>query len=127
MTAYFLDQKKSLPFIQKSAATAAVGANALAQGLRFDQAYSEQLALQGVSADEAKQGYSQIASELQSYKALGQIYGEEWNQRTSEQATFEGDAAALNKQRRLMSQERGAFGGNSGAARGGLSSGGGAR
>lgn len=127
MTAYFLDPNKALPYLQKSAATAAIGGEALAQGLTFDKAYSEQLALQGISQSEAQQGYSQIGTELDTYKALGQIYGEEWNQRTSEQALFEGQSTALQKKSKLASQERGAFSGATGASRGGLSSGGGAR
>lgn len=127
LTAYFLDPQKSLPFLQKNAATAAVGAGAIAHNLTFDQSYSEQLALQGVTSDMARQGYAQIESELDNYKKLGQIYGQDWNQREAEKATFEGDAAAIAKQRGLMSQERGAFGGASGGARAGLGGVGGAR
>jgi hypothetical protein len=127
LTAYFLDQNKALPFIQKSAATAAVGAEAIKQGLSFDQSYAEQLATSGISADEAKQGYSTIASSLDTYRALGQIYGAEWNQRTAEQATFEGNATQLNKQNRLLSAERGAFAGSTGGSRTGLGQAGGSR
>lgn len=127
MTAYFLGSKRALPQLQKSAATAAVGAQALAQGLTFDKAYAEQLALQGISADEAQQGYSAVASELGTMQSLGAMYGEEWNQRTSEQATFEGSAEALQKKGRLLSRERGAFSGGTGAARGGLAQTGGAK
>lgn len=127
LTAYFLDSTKALPYLQKAAATAQVGAEALRNNLTFDQAYSEQLATQGVTADQARQGYQQIASELDTFKALGGVYGEQYTQRTSEEAAFGGNAQALQKQRRLLSQERGAFGGASGGARGGLSQGGGAR
>lgn len=127
LVAYFLDPTKALPYLQKAAATAAVGAAAISQNLTFDTAYAEQLATQGITAEQAKQGYQQIAGELDTFKALGGIYGESYDQRTSEEAVFGGDTAALNKQKRLLSQERGAFAGNAGAARGGLSSGGGAR
>lgn len=120
LTAYFLDQQRALPYLQKAAATAAVGAGALAQGLTFDQSYAETLATQGVTAQQAREGYSQIAGELPELSKLGSIYGQEFNQRTAEQAVFEGQADAMQKRRRLASQERGAFGGASGAARGGL-------
>jgi hypothetical protein len=120
LTAYFLNPTKALPFLQKSAATAAVGAEALNQGLTFDKAYAEQLALQGIGAEEARSGYSQVANELQTFQALGQIYGEAWGQRQSEQAIFEGNASALQQKGRLLSKERGAFGGASGTARSGL-------
>lgn len=130
ITAYFLDTTKALPYLQKAAATAQIGAEALRNNLQFDQGYAEQLATMGISADSARQGYQQIAGELDTMKALGSIYGEDWNQKTSEAATFgtKGGAEAQGKQRRLLSQERGAFGGREGsAASGGLTTGGGAR
>jgi hypothetical protein len=130
ITAYFLDTTKALPYLQKAAATAQIGAEALRNNLQFDQGYAEQLATMGISADAARQGYQQIAGELDSMKALGSIYGEDWNQKTSEAATFgtKGGTEAQGKQRRLLSQERGAFGGKEGsAASGGLTTGGGAR
>lgn len=127
LTAYFLDSTKALPYLQKSAATAAIGGEALAQGLTFDKAYSEQLALQGIGQEEARSGYSQLASELETYQNLGRMYNEEFTQRTGEQALFEGSAEALRKKGRLLSQERGAFSGASGGARAGLGQTGGAR
>ena len=124
MAAYFLDADRSLPLLQKAAATAQVGGAALAQGLTFDKTYAEQLATSGVSASQAQQGYSQIAGEMGTLRNLGDIYGGGWTQAESEAATFgtAGGAAAQQKQGRLLSQERGAFSGNAGAAtgRGGL-------
>ena len=125
LTAYFLDQNKALPALQKAAATAAVGAGALSQGLTFDKAYAEQLALQGISQEEAQSGYSQIATELNTMRSIGQIYGGGWSQRESEEALFEGSAEAIQKKARLLSQERGAFSGSAGGARGGLGQSGG--
>lgn len=127
LTAYFLDQKKALPIIQKAAATAQIGAAALGQNLTFDQSYAEQLATEGISRDQAQSGYSQIASELDTMKTLGQIYGQEWSQRTSEEAVFQGSGQAIQKKARLLSAERGAFGGASGGAKAGLSQSGGQR
>lgn len=127
MTAYFLDTTKALPYLQKAAATAQVGAEAVRQNLMFDVGYAEQLATMGISADQARAGYQQISGELDTMKALGSIYGEEWTQRTSEEALFTGQAEAREKQRRLLSQERGAFGGATGGARAGLGQRGGAR
>jgi hypothetical protein len=130
LTAYFLDTNKALPYLQKAAATAQIGAEALRNNLQFDQGYAEQLATMGISSDQARQGFQQVAGELDTLKALGSVYGDNWDLKQSEAATFgtEGAAAAQAKQRRLLSQERGAFGGREGsAAGGGLSSGGGAR
>ena len=121
MAAYFLDPDRALPLLQKSAATAQIGAAALQQGLTFNQSYAEQLATSGITAAEAQQGYSQVAQELQTMQNLGQIYGQKWTQSESEQAAFGTNAAASQQKARLLSQERGAFSGASGAARGGLS------
>lgn len=127
MVAYWLDEKKAMPLLTKAAATAKIGAQALAQGLRFDQGYSQTLAQKGITAEQAAQGYSAIAAELENMTTLGSIYGAQWNQRMSEQAMFEGSAQALQQKRRLASQERGAFSGAAGAARGGLAQRGGQR
>lgn len=127
MAAYFLDPTKALPYLQKSAATAAVGAEALQQGLEFDQSYSEQLAMQGVTGAQARQGYAQVAGELGTMQGLGAMYGEQWDQRTSEEAVFNQSADATSKQRKLLSRERGAFAGASGGAKAGLGGRGGAK
>jgi len=131
LTAYFLDTSRAMPYLQKAAATAQIGAEALRNNIQFDQAYAEQLATMGISADQARQGFQQVAGELDTMNALGSIYGENWNLKQSEAATFgtEGGTAAQAKQRRLLSAERGAFGGREGAAAqgSGLSAGGGAR
>jgi hypothetical protein len=131
ITAYFLDTNKAMPYLQKAAATAQIGAEALRNNLQFDQGYADQLATMGISADQARQGFQQVAGELDTMNALGAVYGEDWNLKQSEAATFgtEGATAAQAKQRRLLSAERGAFGGREGAAAqgSGLSSGGGAR
>ena len=129
LSAYFLDQTKALPILQKAAATAQIGGEALNQGLAFDQAYAEQLATQGITQSGAQQGYQQVAGELGTLGNLGSIYGEGWSQRESEQSVFEGQAAATQKKQRLLSQERGAFSGSTGSARGlgGLTQGSGAQ
>jgi len=127
MVAYWLDKEKSMPFLKKAEMTAQIGAQALSQRLTFDQQYAESLAQRGITGEQAAQGYSAIAAELENMQTLGSIYGEQWNQRTSERAMFEGEAGALALKRRLASQERGAFSGSAGAARGGLAQRGGQR
>lgn len=129
MAAYFLDTKRAMPYLQKAAATAQVGAESLRAGLGFNQAYAEQLATMGIGADQARSGFGQVASEMDTLTDLAQIYGGGWNQGESEAAAFgtAGAVQAQQKRGRLLSQERGAFGGAAGGARGGLSSGGGQR
>jgi len=121
LTAYYLDPTKALPLLQKQAATAQIGAEALKQGLAFDQSYAEQLATEGVSQSAAAQGYAQVAGELGTMQSLGGMYGQGWTQRESEQADLEGSAAATAKKAGLLSQERGAFGAGTGTGRAGLS------
>ncbi len=121
LTAYYLDGTKALPLLQKQAATAQIGAEALKQGLAFDQSYAEQLATEGVSQSAAAQGYAQVAGELGTMQNLGGMYGQGWTQRESEQAALEGSAAANAKKAGLLSQERGAFGAGTGTGRAGLS------
>lgn len=127
IVAYILDKDKALPFLTQAISTARIGAQALSQGLSFDTSYAAELAKQGVTADQARQGYAAIGDELGTLSQLGSIYGETWGQRQSEQAMFEGNAQVNQKKKRLASQERGAFSGSAGAAKGGLAQKGGAR
>lgn len=127
ITSYFLDQKKALPYLQKAVATAQIGAQAIGQNLAFDQAYAESLATKGITADQAAQGYAQIAGEQENISKLAGIYGTTYSQREAEEATFEGKAGAINKRKQLASRERGAFSGSTGTGAQGLAGRGGAR
>lgn len=126
MTAYWINQQKSLPFLQKTAATAAIGAEALQHKLAFDKKFAENLATQGVTSQEAAEGYARIAQEFGGLQTLGQIYGQAWNQRLAEESTFLGSAQATERRNRLISSEGAQFSGSTGAARGGLAQRGGA-
>lgn len=127
LTAYFLDPKKALPFIQKTAATAAIGAEALRRGFTFDKQYAENLATQGISKEQAAQGYAQIGDEFAGLQTLGAIYGGGWSQRQAEEATFTGGSTASKQRERLIAGEKGQFSGSAGGARAGLAQRGGAR
>lgn len=121
LTAYFLDDKRALPYLKKAAATAAIGAEALNQGLTFNQSYAESLATQGITSQQAQQGYSNIKQNLQNYQNLAAIYGGgPYTQQTSEQAVFNQNAAALEQQRRLVGREVGNFSGAAGTAQNAL-------
>jgi hypothetical protein len=121
MAAYFLDPNASLPLLQKAAATAAIGGAALGQGLTFDQSYAEQLATMGVTASQAQQGFAQVANELGTMQNLGSIYGQSFSQKQEEESVFGTNAAASAQKENLIGQEKGAFGGQTGGARAGLS------
>lgn len=127
LAAYFLDPDRAIPFLQKTAATAAVGAEALQRGLQFDQAYSEQLATMGISREQAAQGYAKIADEFSDLGTLAQVYGGQWTQRMAEEDVFVGGTKASQERERLVSREKGAFSGTAGSARAGFAQRGGAR
>jgi hypothetical protein len=120
LTAYWLDPNKSLPILQKSAATAAIGAQALQHGLTFDTSYAGRLATEGITAQQAQQGYGQISQTLPELSQMGQRYGYQYGQRQAEQATFENDADILAQQKRIIGQEAGEFAGSVGGAQRGL-------
>jgi len=127
LAAYFLDQNRALPILQKSAATAAIGAEALQRGLAFDQANAQDLATMGVSREQAAQGYAKIADEFSDLGTLGQIYGGGWTQRQAEDDAFVGGTAASQQRDKLVNREKGNFSGATGGARSGLAQAGGAR
>lgn len=120
MAAYFLDPDKSLPLLQKAAATAAIGGAALSQGLTFNQGYAEQLATIGVTATQAQQGYQQVAQELGTMQNLGALYGQKFGQAEEEQSVFGTSAEAINKKAALVGREQGSFSGATGGAAAGL-------
>lgn len=127
LAAYFLDQDRALPILQKSAATAAIGAEALQRGLAFDQANAQDLATMGVSREQAAQGYAKIADEFSDLGTLGQIYGGGWTQRQAEDDAFVGGTAGSQQRDKLIGREKGSFSGATGGARSGLAQAGGAR
>lgn len=121
LVSYFLDSNKAMPALQKAAATAQIGAQAIQQGLTFDTNYAGRLATEGVTQQQAQQGYSQIAQALPAMTQLGQRYGYQFGQRQAEQAVFENEADVLAQERRITGQEAGAFAGATGSAQQGLS------
>lgn len=120
MAAYFLDPDKSLPLLQKAAATAAIGGAAIGSGLAFNQAYAEQLATIGVTATQAQQGYQQVANELGTMRNLGAMYGQQFGQAEEEQSVFGTSAEAVQAKANLVGREQGAFSGQAGGAAAGL-------
>lgn len=120
IAAYFLDNSKALPYIQKAAAKAAIGAEALQRGFAFDQRYAEELATSGISREQAAQAYARIGDEFTTLSNLGSIYGGGWTQRQAEDDIFKGGGEASRQKQNLSNRERGNFSGSTGTARGGL-------
>jgi hypothetical protein len=123
LTAYFLDQSKALPLLQKQGAAAQFGAEAARRGLLSDPERMMDYVNQGFSQSQASQGFQQVADELPNLQALAQRFGTTFSQTEEEQSVFGTSADSLAKKRGLASQERAQFGGAIGGAGGGLSAG----
>jgi hypothetical protein len=75
LTAYFLDQTKALPLLQKQEAAAQFGAEAARRGLLSDPTRMMDYVNQGFSQSQASQGFQQVADELPNLQALAQRFG----------------------------------------------------
>lgn len=123
LTAYFLDPDRALPIIQKQAAAAAIGAEALRRGLDVSPR-AEEYALSGVTQQQAAQAYGTIADQLPDYEVFSSSFGEKVTQGDFEQALFGGGAAGqedpTSRLNRLASWNRARSKGASGGAQVGL-------
>lgn len=123
IAAYFLDQSKALPLLQKQEQAAAFGAEAARRGLTTDANRMMDYVNQGLSQSQAAQGFQQVADELPNLQALAARWGTTFGQAEEESTVFGTSADALTKKRGLASQERALFGGTTGGAAAGLSAG----
>lgn len=123
LTAYFLDQTKALPLLQKQEAAAQFGAEAARRGLLSDPTRMEDYVTQGFTQSQASQGFQQVAEELPNLQALAARFGTTFSQVEEESSVFGTGAASVDKKRGLANQERAMFSGNAGAAGAGLSAG----
>ena len=122
IVAFALDQKRAAPLVGKAFEAAKVAGAAKAQGLSVDQNTAELLAGQGISRQQAQQGFGIIASEKDNVDKLAAISGSgPLTQSDLVNEVFFNDAAAAEKRNKLASQERGRFGGSSGVGQGSLS------
>lgn len=125
LAGYVLDPTNQFERIKRQISAAEIGATASKQGLQSDVGVSEQLAAQGVTEAQARQGYSAIADILPTAQKLSDIYGNQadvYNQSTAEQETFNGLASAQRKRQKLSALEVGTFSGQSGLSKSSLAS-----
>lgn len=122
---YFLNPKENLPKLQEKVTAAEIGNEALKQNLITGVTSAESLAKLGITKEQARQGYQNIAEVLPTGTKLGQIYDEEginYNQATAEQEVFGQLESAKRKRVKLAEKEVAAFSGSSGMNRGALGS-----
>lgn len=119
LVGYFLNPKENLPRLQEKVAAAEIGSAALAQkGLTTSVASAEALARLGITKEQARAGYQDIAEVLPTGSKLGQIYDEEgidYTQGTAEEEVFGQLESAKRKRLRLAEKEIASFSGSSGA------------
>jgi hypothetical protein len=128
MLAYALDPERALPFITRQQKAAQFGAEAARQGLQVTtpmaETYTGQL---GVSQEQARQGFEQVAQVLPAAQRLSQITpgGQPVGMEEVTSAVFGGAGSAEYKQRlqKLSEQEQSRFAGQSGVGRSSLSRG----
>jgi LysM repeat protein len=129
-----LDPAEGLPALQRKVQIAEIGGAALAQGLKTVDATGkltginikmgqEALASLGVTREQARAGFQQVAEVTPRGEFLSSIStGEDYNQLQAEQEAFQGLASAKRARTSLTEQEKARFGGSAGTTKGSLAS-----
>lgn len=119
LAAYYLDPERGLPIIQRqfqAAQVAAVAKQTQFGSLNEDQATN--LALQGVTADQARQGFAALGAQSELFNALPGEAASSISQSEQLAATFSGDAAARRRIAQRQQSRLADFGGGGGFATG---------
>jgi hypothetical protein len=103
LTAYFLDQDKALPLLQRQAQAAAIGAEALKRGFQPSN-MSEEFATAGVTAGQAAQAYGQMAMEMPDYQKIASLSGEKVSQFEMERALLENNTTGATVEGGFMAE-----------------------
>lgn len=112
LAAYYLDTDKALGVLEKSIQETLLGAERERAGFGFDDAAAASLFSQGVSVEQAREGYGAIAEIFPTFEKLGEIEGEEFTVSDLEAEVFGSSGEAASERKRLASQERARFGGS---------------
>lgn len=120
LLAYFIDPSKAAPLIQQKYQSVLIGGAARRAGITTSNTEAQHLAEMGVTEQQASQGFGVVAQDLAPLQKLAQIYGTDYTQSDLESEVFDNNAQAANKRKKLASQERAAFSGQSGIGNGSL-------
>ena len=125
LVSYFLSPKENLPILKQKAAAAGISAESINQGLGGNlETRAMELSRLGVTAEQARTGYSNAADVLPTSQKLSSIYKEadiKYNKTTAENEFLLDNADAATKRKRLKSLERAQFGGSAGTSKGSFS------
>lgn len=113
--ASILDPERALPIVQRMATATQIGAKATQNGLVADRTRYEGYADQGITADQAAQGFAQIGQVEHTDQSIARRFGQTFTQTEEEQARIQGLASAQRKQRELASSETALFKGRASA------------
>lgn len=109
--AMVLAPDKALPELERKARAAALGAASNQQGVGVNQTRAEELANLGVAADQALQGFGQVAEIDRTATGLASRYGLDYSRADAENASLLDNAAAKNKIQKLGQRESAEFAG----------------
>lgn len=116
VAAYFLDQGRALPVIERQYKAAGIATAASRAGLTINNMRRyEDLSDRGVTAEQAAQGYGTVAALRGTVGASAGVYGETYSQTDAENDVFFNDSE---KRRRIIAKEQATFGGSSNGATG---------
>jgi hypothetical protein len=122
LIAYALDPTRAAPLVGKQFEAAKIAGAAADQGLAVGRELSENLAANGVSRDQARQGFGVIADEKDRANKLADISGTSgFTIADLANEVFLADAEVAERRQRLASQERARFSGGSGVGGSSLS------
>jgi hypothetical protein len=120
-----LNPAEGLPALQRKVQIAEIGGAALAQGIKTTSAAgtntmgAQALADLGITKDQARQGFQQVAEVTPRGSFLSEIStsGQQYGQLQAEQEAFQGLASAKRARQALTAEEQARFGGASGLSK----------
>jgi hypothetical protein len=124
--AYTLDPEKAILDIKRKVTAAEIGAGAAIAGLGTTRARAEELGALGVTAEQAREGFQNVATVLPRTSQLSEIYAKQgmgpYSQATAEAEFFgtTGSVEATRMRSKLKQLEEAQFAGTSGTAQGAL-------
>jgi hypothetical protein len=121
---YVLDPKNAMDSIKRKVAAAEIGAGARQAGLGLGRERAEELGRYGITGEQSRAGFQQIAGGLERGGQLAAIYQQQpYGQETAEQEIFgmTGAPEARKRRQKIIKSEEATFGGQTGLTGGALS------
>jgi hypothetical protein len=117
LAAYFLDPVKATPILVRQAQASQISAQATRQaGAEITAQQAEQLAIEGVTTQQAQAGFATIAQAQELFNPLAGEQGVGMTQQEQIGAVFATDAAAAQRLRKKQAERTAAFQGGGGFA-----------